>query len=199
MRGLPAWPPCRAARLARGRRRRDHDAVSFWLCKARWSVRQRQCAGANVGLQGGARDTTAAMPREVGAAAMCLQPASPTSPYRAPHRADEGGATAVWPAGTRPSSASVRPGCLWSDQPVCSCARAVACRWCCAATATAATAIAAARAGGCLGMRPGATPRSVTSLRGAVAVRTPSDPGAGGSGVPNATPVMVMAASAHRT
>ena len=54
-------------------------------------------------------------PKKVGTAAV---PSSRQAgrPRRALHRADEGGATAVWRAGTRPSSTSVRPGCCM-DRP----------------------------------------------------------------------------------
>jgi len=102
-------------------------------------------------------------------------------PRRALHRADEGGATRVWLAGTIPSSTSVGSGCVWIHPRGCSCAHDAPHRSSCAAVATAATATAA----GPVGARPGSTrdadPPSVTSAPRADAGRTRNALAAGAS------------------
>ena len=102
-------------------------------------------------------------------------------PCRALHRADEGGATIVWPAGAMASSTFGSPRCAWTHQPACSCARVAVLRSCCAAAVTAATATAAARAGASPAMPLGATAQADISALGVAASLMPSGSGAGAS------------------
>jgi len=102
-------------------------------------------------------------------------------PRRALHRADEGGATGVWLAGTIPSSTSVVPGCAWTHPPGFSCARDAAYRSCCAGVAIAATATAGWRVGSRPGPRPDAKPLSGINAPWVGAGRTRSARAAGAS------------------
>jgi hypothetical protein len=60
------------------------------------------------------------------------------------------------PLGRVRPAPSVAPECAWADRAGSSCARAAACRWCCAVAATEVTAIAVERAGARPEMTPGA-------------------------------------------